>query len=176
MLTTLLPSCMNDCGRPLKRLRCSPHQRHRDRSGTMIGKLTPFHLSQVTWSWLKPMPTRGGERWRSIGRRNHMKWSAKMWKASLPTSWKTSRLDAHGCSTEINFFSLLQWTHHLVQAKQARCTTIILEEQTQKSETEEAPQGVNCPLLVWHETGKTPLGLVNRRPCAFIQTFAELPG
>ena len=72
MLTTTLPSCMKDCGRPLKRLKCSPHQRQRDRSGTMIGKLMPFHWSQVTWSWLKPMPTGGGERWRISGRRNHV--------------------------------------------------------------------------------------------------------
>ena len=49
-------------GRPLKRLKCTPHQRLRDRSSIMIGKLTPFHWSQVTWSWLKLMPTGGRER------------------------------------------------------------------------------------------------------------------
>ena len=55
-------SCMNDCKRPLKRPRCSPHQRWRGRSSTMIGKLMPFQWSQVTWSWLKSKPTRGGEK------------------------------------------------------------------------------------------------------------------
>ena len=52
--------CEHDCGKPLKGLKCSPHQRWRDRSGTMIGKLMSFHWNQVTWSWLKPMPTGEG--------------------------------------------------------------------------------------------------------------------
>ena len=51
----------------------------------------------------------------------------------------------------------------VVQAKWARCTTTTLEEQTQKSETEEVPQSVNCPLPAQHQTGETPLGWVNRR-------------
>ena len=102
MLTTTSPSYVNDCGRPLKRPRCSPHQRQRDRSGTMIRKLMPFHWSQVTWPWLKLTPM-GGGRWRIGGRRNHMKWSAKLWKVSLPTSWKTNRQDAHKSSTEMTF-------------------------------------------------------------------------
>ena len=59
----------------------------------------------------------------------------------------------------------------VVQAKQARCTTTTLEEQTQKSETEEVPQCANCPSPAQHQTGETPLGWVNRRLCAFIQTF-----
>ena len=45
----------------------------------------------------------------------------------------------------------------VVQVKQVRCTTT-LEEQTQQSETEEAPQSANCPLPAVHQTGKTPLG------------------
>ena len=50
----------------------------------------------------------GGERWRISGRRICMKWSPKLQRASLLTSWKTSILDAHEFSTEINFFPLLQ--------------------------------------------------------------------
>ena len=56
VLTTMLPSYMNDCGKHLKRFKCSPHQRQRDRSGTTIGKLVQFHWNQVTWIWLKLMP------------------------------------------------------------------------------------------------------------------------
>ena len=59
-LTTTLASYVNSCGKPLKRFMCSPFQRQRDRSNTLIGKLMPFHWNQMTWSWLKPMPTRGG--------------------------------------------------------------------------------------------------------------------
>ena len=64
-----------------------------------------------------------------------------------------------------------QWISMAVQVKWARWTTTTLEEQTQKSETEEAPQSVNCLSLAQHQTGKTPLGWVNRRLCAFIQIF-----
>ena len=57
MLTTTLLSYVNVCGKPSKRLKCSPCQRMRDRSGTMIQKLMPFHWNQLTWSSLKLMPT-----------------------------------------------------------------------------------------------------------------------
>ena len=43
------------------------------------------------------------------------------------------------------------------QAKWVRCTNMIPEEQTlEGSETEEAPQSVNCPSLAQHQTGETP--------------------
>ena len=85
----MLLSYVNGCGKPLKRLKCSPCQRQRDRSSTMIGKLMPFHWNQVTWSWLKlTCLQRGGGKWRTGGRRNHMKWSARLLKVSLPTSCK----------------------------------------------------------------------------------------
>ena len=113
LTTTSLLTCVKDCGRPLKRLKCSPHQRWRDRSATMTGKLTLFHWSQVTWSWVMPTPTEGGERWRITGRRNHMKWSTKLWRASLPTLWKTSGLDANESSNEINLFWWL-WQKGLI--------------------------------------------------------------
>ena len=39
------------------------HVRGREtESGTMIGKLMPFHWNQITWSWLKLMPIGGGEK------------------------------------------------------------------------------------------------------------------
>ena len=51
----------------------------------------------------------------------------------------------------------------VVQAKWARCTNTALEEQTQeRSDTEEAPQSVNCPSLAQPQTGETPLAQVNR--------------
>ena len=59
----------------------------------------------------------------------------------------------------------------VVQAKWARHTTTTLEEQTQKSKTEEVPQSTNCPSPAQHQAGETPLGGVNRRLCAFIQVF-----
>ena len=34
------------------------------------------------------------------------------------------------------------------------------------------PQSVNCPLPAQHQTGETPLGWVNKKLCAFIQTFS----
>ena len=107
MLITMLVSYMYGCGKLLKRLKCSPHQRWRDRSGTMIGKLMPFHWNQVTWSWLKLMPTGGGGKWRTGGRRNHTKWSTRLLKASLPTFRGTSGQHAHEFSTENGFISLL---------------------------------------------------------------------
>ena len=61
----------------------------------------------------------------------------------------------------------------VVQAKQAGCTTITLEEQTPEgSETEEVPQSVNCPLLAQCQTGETPLGWVNRKLCTSLWTFS----
>ena len=60
--TNVLPSYVNGCRKPLKRFRCSPHQGMKDRRGSMIEKLMSFHWIQVTWSWLKLMPTGGGER------------------------------------------------------------------------------------------------------------------
>ena len=45
----------------------------------------------------------------------------------------------------------------VVQAKQARYTTTTLYEQTQKSETEQAPQSVNCLSPALCQTGETPL-------------------
>ena len=41
----------------LKEAQVQTTWRWKDRSSTMIGKLMPFHWNQVTWSWLKPMPT-----------------------------------------------------------------------------------------------------------------------
>ena len=111
--TTTLLSCVKDCGRLSKRLRCSPYQRQRGRSGTTIGKLMQFYWNQMTWSCLKLMSTWGGEKWRIGGRRNCTKWSTKLWKASLPTLWKASGPDAHEFSTKIDFFSLL-WQRGLI--------------------------------------------------------------
>ena len=106
MLITMLPKYINGCGKPLKQLRYRPCQRHRDRSGTMIEKLTPFHWKHVAWSWLKPMPTGGEGKWRTSGRRNLLKWSIRLLRVSLPTLWKTSRQDACASSTKTDLFSL----------------------------------------------------------------------
>ena len=104
------------------------------------------------------------------------KWSTRLLKASLPTSWRTSRQDAHESSTKTDFFSsLLQRGLHSVQSCELSgpmYTTTTLEEQTlEGNETEEAPQSVNCPLPAQHQTGETPLGWVNRKLYTFLQTF-----
>ena len=59
---------------------------------------------------------------------------------------------------------------------QAMCTTTTLEEQTQKSETEEVPQSVNCLSLAQCQTGETPVVWVNRRLCIHLdisQSFLD---
>ena len=77
----------------------------------------PFHWNQVSWSWQKPTPTKGGERWKTGRRRNHMKWNVGLLKASLHTSWRTSRPDAHESFIGIDFFSSPpQWELLYVQA------------------------------------------------------------
>ena len=50
---------------------------------------------------------RGGGKWRTGGRRNHMKWNTRLLKVSLPTLWGTSRQDAHQSPTKTDFFSSL---------------------------------------------------------------------
>ena len=113
VLTTTSPIYVNNCVKPLKRLKCGPHQRQRDKSSTTIGKLSLFHWNQVTWYWLKAMPIGEGGKWRISWRRNPMEWSTKLQKASLPTSWRTIGQNVHGSSTEINFFSSL-WQRGLM--------------------------------------------------------------
>ena len=109
----MLLSYVNDCEKPSRKHKCSPHLRLRNRSDTMTGKLIPFHLRQMAWSWLELMPTRGRGKWRTGGRRNCMNWNTKLLKESLCTSWKTSRQDAHESSTETDFFSSL-WRRGLL--------------------------------------------------------------
>ena len=76
------------------------------RGNTMIVKVMPFHWNQATWSWLKLMPEKGGERWKTSGKRNHMKCNTELLKASLLALWKTSRPYTYESSIGINFFSL----------------------------------------------------------------------
>ena len=138
----------------------------------------PFHWNQVTWSWLKLMPTGGGGKWRTDGRRNCSKWNARWLRASLPISWGTSRQGAHKSSTENDFFPSLPQSPlcMVICPKQARCPTTTPEEQTpEESETEELPQSAKCLLPAQHQTGKTPLGWVNRKLRAFIQRFPKAP-
>ena len=62
--------------------------------------------------------------------------------------------------------------YKVVQIEWARCATTTMEEQTLKeTETEEAPQSVNCLPLAQHQADETPLGWVNRKLCTFLQTF-----
>ena len=146
----MLSSYMNGCRKPSRKCKCSQCQRRRDRSGTMIERLMPFLLNQVTWPWHRPNPTRGREKLRTSGRRNHMKWSAKLLKVSLPTSWKTGGWDAQASSIETEFFHHSQKGDPLctvVWTEWVRCGTTTLEEQTLKeSDTEEAPLSATGPV------------------------------
>ena len=103
-ITTLL-TYMIDCVKPSRKCKCSPHLRLKGRGDTIIARPMPFHWNQVTWSWQKLMPTKGGERWKTSGRRKHVKWNARWLKASLHTPWRTRRPDAHKSSNGIDFFS-----------------------------------------------------------------------
>ena len=61
-----------------------------------------------------------------------------------------------------------------VWAEQTRCATTVLEEPTQKAnEIEEVPQSVRCLPPAQCQTGKTPLGQINRKFCTFLRM---LPG
>ena len=63
----------------------------------------------------------------------------------------------------------------VMQAKWVQCTPTTLEKQTpERSETEEVPQSVNCLLLAQQQRGETPLGWVNRKRCAILQTFSRV--
>ena len=106
VLLTMLLAYVSGCAKPSRKCKCSPHIRLKGRGNIMIIKLMPFHWNQVTWSWLKLTPTKGGQMWKTSGRRNCVKWNAELLEASLPTSWKTSRLDTHQLSTRIDFFLL----------------------------------------------------------------------
>ena len=106
------------------------------------------------------------------GRRNYMKWNVELLKVSLPTSWKTSKLDAHKSSTWIFLITPIMGAPLCsgVQAKWTWCATTILGEPTQKvSENEEVSQSANCLPPVQHQWHETPLGWVNRKPCAFLR-------
>ena len=147
-----------------------------DRSDTMIERLMPFHWNQVTWSWLKPMPTRGRGKWRTSWRRNCTDWSARLLKASLPTSWKNQQTVTLKSPPQKLTFSVTKGTRlcMVMQAKWVKCTTTTLEEQSlEGSETEEAPQSANCLPLAQHQTDETPLGWVNRKLCAFLWMFSR---
>ena len=114
-ITTLL-TYMSDCAKPSRKCKCSPHLRLKGRGNTMIIRPMPFHWNQVTWSWQKLTPPKGGENWKTSERKNCMKWNAELLKGPLPTSWRTSRPDTHMSSTGIDFFlSTLQWELLYVQ-------------------------------------------------------------
>ena len=76
----------------------------------------------------------------------------------------------------------LNFSHHshkgdllcmVVWTEWARCVTTTLGELTLKeSETEEAPQSVNCLALAQHQTDETPLGWASRKLCVFLQMFS----
>ena len=138
----------------------------------------PFHWNQVTWSWLKPMPTGGTGKWRTGGRRNHMKWSANVVEG-IPSYLMRNQWTGCLWFLHQNWLLLIAPTEGtplpmIVCTKQARCTTTTLEEQTlEESETEEVLQSVNCLVLAQCQTGETTLGWMNKKLCAFIQIFSR---
>ena len=153
------------------------HLRGWDRSGAMTGKLMLFHWRQVMWSWLKLTPTGGRGKWRTGGRRNHIKWNTQVAEGvplylmknqqtgcSWVLHWNWLFLIAPGKGTPL---CTVMW------AKQAWCTPTTLEEQTpERSETQEAPWNVNCLPLAQGWTAGAPLGWMNKKLCAILWTFS----
>ena len=93
VLTILLMSYVNDCKNPLKKCKSSPLLRLRDRSDTVTERLMLYYWSQA-------IPTKERRKWRTGGKRNHMKQCARSQRASICISWRMSRQDAHEFSTE----------------------------------------------------------------------------
>ena len=158
--------------KPSRKCKCSPHLRLKGRGDTMIVKLMPFHWNQATWSWLKPMPTKGGERWKTGGRRNHTN-NANCWRHPFlphekPVDWTLispppELTFSHYPHNGSSMYRCMSWP---------RCATT-MEEPTQKvSENEEMPQSANCLPPAQHQTGETPLGWINRKLCAFLRMFS----
>ena len=175
VLIIMLLTYVSDCAKPSRKCKCSPYLRLKGRGNTLIVKLMPFHWNQATWSWLKLMPTKGGERWKTDGRSNHMKWNAELLKASLPTSWQTSKQDAH--STGIDFFLItpVMWA----SLCSGVCTDVdkvchhcpggaYLESEWEWG----MPQSAKCLPLAQHQTGETSLGWINRKFCVFLRMFS----
>ena len=179
MLTTTLPSYVNGCRKPSRKHKCSPHQRLRDRSGTLIERLMPFHWNQVTWSWLKLMPTR--EREESEG-------LVGGW-----TIWKGVHQIAEGIPSYLlkNWQMGCLWVLHwnwLFLITPTKGTPLHMVVQTEHGQgvplpswrsklwktmrLEEVPQSVNCLLPAQHQTDETPEGQVNRKLCTFLWTFS----
>ena len=160
-----------------KRPKCSPCQRQRNRSSTMIGKLMPLHLILGDLVLAKVNTYREEEKVEgSVG--GGAIWCGAPSCRSHPFLPHDNPKDQILMSPSPNWLFLIVPTErtHLCmvgQAKQARCTTTTLEEQTQKSETEEVLQSANCLLLAEHQAGETALGWVNRRLHAFIQMFSR---
>ena len=164
--------------RSLQGSKSSPHQRLGDRSDTMTGRIMQFHWRQVTWAWLKLMPTRGRGKWRTGGRRNCMKWNTKLLKESLHTSWRTSGWDAHESSTRTDFFSScpqrgLPFVCPCELCRPSAPPPTQKEQTPERSETEEAPQSINCLPPAQQQTAETPsmLGWTG----SFVLSFGHFP-
>ena len=111
----------------------------------------------------------GGTVWSGEKRWCGQSWRHGGMKASLPTSWKTGRWDAHESSTKTDFFSphLTKGTPS-VQLCRLSGQGVPLPPWRSKLwkrvRTEEVPQSVHYLLLA---------GWVNRKLCTFLQMFLE---
>ena len=178
MLTTTLPSYVNNCRKPLKRLKCSPQseaerqKRHYNRKANAVS-LEPGDLDLA-----KADAYRGRSKVKDW-------WEEEPYKVECQVAEGIpSYIMKHqqtGCSWVLHWNQLflitpMEWTLicMIAWAKQARYTTITLENQTpEESENEEAPQSADFPLLAQHQRGETPLAWVNRKLCAFMQMFSR---
>ena len=174
LITTSL-SYVNSCRKQLKRLRCSPHQMQRDRS---YRKANAISLESGDLVLAKASAYRG---------RNKVKdhWEEEPYRLEfqvaecIPSYLMRNQWAGHSWVLHWNWPFLIVPTEGtplcmVMCAKQARYTTTTLDEQPlEDNETEEVPQCVNCPSLAQHQTGKTPLGWVNRKLHAFIGMFSR---
>ena len=166
----MLLSYMKDCENSLKSLKCSPHQMHRERSGTMIGKLTLFHWNQVTWSWLKPMPTGEEESEGSVG--GGIVWTGTPnhgWHPFLPCEDPANRMlmDPPLKST----FSHHSWQRGLISIWLCRLSGPSAPTPPSRNKLQRTVRlrkhhkVTNCLSLAQHQTGETPLGGGQETPC-----------
>ena len=170
------------CMRPSRKYKCTVfYLGLKGRGDTMIVKPMLFHWNQVTWSWWKPMPTKGWEKWKTSGRRNCMKQNVGLLKASLPTSWRNSGPDMlmsppsestyshHPHNGSSFMYRCMSWT-------ELGAPPPVLEQPTWKvSENQKVSQSAKCLLLAQCQTGETLLGWVNRKLHAFLRMFSGQP-
>ena len=140
----------------------------------MIEGLMPFHLNLATWSWLKPMPTKGRGKWRTGGRRSCMIVEHQVTDA-IPSYFMKNQWT--GCSPVLHWNWLFLITHHKGYLPLYSCAGWVGKvchhhprgiNSKREWDWGNVPQSVNCMLPTQWQTVETALGWVNRKLCVFL--------